>query len=350
MEMVRRASGESTRRLPGLIPVAVAVMMSGAMSGCTLSAPEPPNSATGTGTELGNDYHQVVTGAVPWLVTISGEGVEPFYGICYDSDGHIVVIARLLEGVTELTVAPAIGSGSTEATVVAVDERENLAVLKVDSSADLVSAMSADPRTVTAGLPVLAMGNPLSGSGSITDGIIASIDYAADLPAEGGLPATRVTGLLATTTLIDRGNLGGALLNLSGQLVGMVAAAGASGDEPRLGLAVPAATVTRVADALISRGTDRTGPVADLGVTVRTVVNRTLVPTGVLVESVRRGGPAADARIHVGDVIVEIGEEAISDTASFRAALAGFEPEDKVMVTVERDGEEHAITVTVGSL
>ncbi|MFD0555792.1 serine protease Do [Stackebrandtia endophytica] len=335
------------RRRSGLIPITVTVAMSGLLSGCTLSAPEPPDSATGTGTQLGSDYHEVVNAAVPWLVTITGDGVEPFYGICYDSDGHIVVAARLIGEATELTVTPAIGRGSAEATVVAVDERENIAVLRTAADIETAPAMPADPRTVTAGLPVLAMGNPISGTGSITDGIIASVDYATDLPSENGLPAARVSGLLATTALIDRGNLGGALLNLSGQLVGMVVAAG---DDSVLGLAVPVGTLTRVADDLIGGGVDRTEPAADFGMTVRTVVNRSLVPTGVRIESVRRGGPASDAGIEVGDVIVAIGEDPVSDIRSFRSAVAGLVPDDEVTVTVERGGAEHSITVTVGEL
>nr|WP_236827907.1 MULTISPECIES: trypsin-like peptidase domain-containing protein [unclassified Blastococcus] len=220
-------------------------------------------------------------------------------GVVYDDAGHIVTNAHVVGADKDFDVLTSGSATPLQATLVGTFQPDDIAVIKVDDPAGLEPATFADSSDVHVGDIVLAMGNPLGLSATVTDGIVSALGREVSEPATEFSPPATLPNTIQTSAAINPGNSGGALVNLDGHVIGIptVAAtnAEAGGLAPGIGFAIPSNTVRRLADQLIATGAVTESGRAALGVGVTTVVDASGQPRGVGVVSVDPGGPADQA-------------------------------------------------------
>lgn len=336
-----------------------------AVAGCTsgpgssgTSGQASPSSASGRasaparshGGDLQAEYQDVVRNVLPSVVQIT-TGDTLGSGIVYDDQGHIVTNAHVVAGSQRFQVTLATGGGPQEAVLVASYPPEDLAVVKLSSPPrGLKAAVFADSAKVEVGQIVLAMGNPLGLSSSVTQGIVSAVGRTV---SEGGAGAT-IPDMVQTSAAINPGNSGGALVNLADQVIGIPTLAATDpqlgqGAAPGIGFAIPASAVTRIADQIIDNGKVTDSGRAALGIAARTVLSPDFQPAGVAIVSVAEGGAAATAGLRAGDVITRLDDTPVTSLPSLSEALAEHKPGDTVYVTYIRDGSSKTTTVTLGS-
>ncbi len=333
-----------------------AACSSAGSSGPSASASQSPAAASGAATSgasssLEQQYEQVVRRVLPSVVQIStSEGSGS--GVVYDTKGDIVTNAHVVGTATSLQVSLASGGKPLAATVVGVFAPDDLAVIKVQTGAgSLHPATFARSATVRVGEIVLAMGNPLGLTGTVTDGIVSATGRTV---SEGQGSSAVLISAIQTSAAINPGNSGGALVNLAGQVIGIPTLAAADpqlgGAAAGIGFAIPSDTVTSIAPQLISTGKVISSGRASLGITAQTVADAAGQPAGVGVVSVAAGSAAARAGIAAGDVITAVDGQQVASLAGLQAVLAAHKPGDRVQVQLSRDGTTSTVTVTLGSL
>jgi len=256
-------------------------------------------------------------------------------GFVLSADGYIVTNNHVIvEG--ESPVVTFADGTSEPATIVAGDPSRDLAVLRVDR-ADLVPLAVGDSNELRLGDQLIAVGYALGldGEPSVTSGILSAENRT--IVAENGV---QLVNLLQTDTAINPGNSGGPLLNGRGEVVGINTAI--AGGAESIGFAIAITPVMDVLDSL------RGGSVPD-----RALMGVTTQPTGeglgVEVIEIAEGSGAAGTTLRVGDVIVAVDDTDITDPTSLGAAIAGYQPGDTVTVTIDRDGSNQDIDVTLGT-
>ena len=212
---------------------------------------------------------------------------------------------------------------------------------------------------------VLAIGNPLGLSGSMTEGMISATDRVVTEPAAPGAAtqgaatqgAATLPGAIQTSAPINRGNRGGALVSLLGQVIGIptLAAASPQGGAPAqgIGFAIPSNLARDIATQIIESGHVTNSHRAALGAEVATVLGADGAPgqgAGVGVVAVTSGGAADRAGLRPGDVIKSAGPEQTPDTSTLSQALAAARPGDKLTLTITRDSRDQTVQVTLGEL
>ncbi|QMU79403.1 PDZ domain-containing protein [Streptacidiphilus sp. PB12-B1b] len=355
-------------RTPALLALAAALLA--ASAGCSSgssSASSRSSTDAGSGTpapapsvssDLQTQYENTVAGVLPSVVQITA-GDSLGSGIVYDSKGDIVTNAHVVGSATSFQVTLADSSSTLAATLVYSYPTNDLAVIKLTSPpSGLKPAVFADSGKVAVGQIVLAMGNPLGLSSSVTQGIVSAVGRTVSEPRGEDSPGATIPNMVQTSAAINPGNSGGALVNLSNQVVGInTLAAGDSnesgGQAPGIGFAIPASTVTDLANQMIKDGKVVDSGRAALGITTRTLLadsSGSGSETGAGVVGVTSGGPAAKAGIQPGDVITKLGGTAITSSSQLSQVLATMQPGQKVPVGYVRGGSTRSTTVTLGTL
>lgn len=347
----------------GAVTVAAALAVTGCSSGSSSSgSSSPAASSTGSasaasagGNQLQDDYQRVIGDVLPSVVQITtANGLGS--GIVYDGKGNIVTNAHVVGSATTMTVTLANSSKSLDATLVASYPDSDLAVIKLNSPpSGLKPAAFGDSKKVELGQITLAMGSPLGLSSSVTQGIVSATGRTVSEPASEGSPGATISNMVQTSAAINPGNSGGALVNLDSQVIGINTLAATEPDTnggvaPGIGFAIPAATITSIADQLIKDGKVTNSGRAALGITARTIFDSGFQPAGAVIVSITAGGPAASAGLQVGDVITKLGDTQITTLNSLTTALASLSPGSKVTVTYTRDGQSKTADVTLGTL
>ncbi|MFH1833502.1 MAG: trypsin-like peptidase domain-containing protein [bacterium] len=270
----------------------------------------------------------------------AGEGS----GVVYTADGMILTNNHVVTDdagdlVNRLEVTLFTGE-KLPATIVGRDPLTDLAVVKVDAGFPLPVATFAieEPKV---GEYAVAIGSPLGYENSVTLGIVSGL--ARSIEGVLGPEGIALNNLIQTDAPISPGNSGGALANASGQVMGINVAylPPASTGAVNIGFAIPSVVATQVADEII-----RTGKAthAYLGVGTQTVtadlqqqfdLSRS---AGVLVAEVTSGGPADEAGIQHGDIIIKIDEKDMVVSSDLLVAIRDKKPGDRVQVTVDRNG------------
>lgn len=314
---------------------------------------EPGATTTDAGTAAGRGggpgtferIPEIVEAVSPSVVAIStgpGEGS----GVIIQSDGVIVTNAHVVGDADAVEVMFA-DATRAQAEVVGADRLTDLAVLRVDRD-DLPAAELAEELPEVGELAI-AIGNPFGFENTVTAGIISGLERAIPGAAQ---QAPGLVDLIQTDAPISPGNSGGALVNTDGRLVGInVAYIPPAGGAVSIGFAIPAATVAAVVEDLLDDG-EASHPF--LGVRPQavtpTLAEQYDLPRdeGVLVLSATSGGPAAEAGIAAGDIIVAIGGEPVRTVEDLLGALRGMEPGDELDMTVVSGDEEREVAVTLG--
>jgi S1-C subfamily serine protease len=285
-------------------------------------------------------YERVVRTVSPQVVQIS-QPAGLGSGIVFDGKGDIVTNAHVVGSAAKVTVSVSTGKVYS-AKVVGKFVPDDLALVRVTSGTLPPAATFADSSKLAVGQIVLAIGNPLGLTSSVTEGIISAL----------GRTQTEETGAtlentIQTSAAINPGNSGGALVGLDGQVVGMNTLAAGSpngGLAPGIGFAIPSNTIKDIAGqlALNGRVINSHRPFIGIGAA-------TLTTGGILVTRVYAGSGAAKAGLKTGDVIGAVDGTPTPTLDALAQVLAKHKPGDQVKIEVSGK-RKTTVRLTLGEL
>jgi len=253
-------------------------------------------------------------------------------GFILDEDGHVVTNQHVVEGGVQFIVVLEDGR-ELPATLVGADANSDVAVLKVDAPVPAVARIG-DSDSLLPGQEVLAIGSPLGTfTNTVTEGIVSALGRT--VPDDAGGP--ELLNLIQHDAAINPGNSGGPLVTLAGEVVGINTLGIV--DAQGLFFAVPAKTVTRVANALIAEGAvDYPYLGLQLVPLDDEIIAQWALPVeeGFYVQGVVPGGPSDAAGLQVGDVVTAINLERVGERQSMVGALFQYKPGDTVQLTIQR--------------
>ncbi len=267
-------------------------------------------------------------------------------GVIVTEDGYILTNNHVVDGADEVKVELP-DRRAFAAKVVGTDAPSDLAVIKINAS-DLPTLALGDSDAAKVGDVVLAVGNPLGVGETVTAGIISAKGRQTPDGTDG------YQDFIQTDAPINHGNSGGALVNTSGQLIGINSQILSPSDgNIGLGFAIPSNMAKSVMEQLIAHGSVHR---AKLGVTIQGITpdlaqSLGLPSTrGALVSNVEAGSPAARAGLHQGDVITEFNGKPVTDNNQLRNSVAGTAPGSTIALQYLRDGRTETAHVTLGEL
>ena len=352
----------------------------------------PTSVATGATTQIvtstgtAPDWESVTNAVANSVVAITvktAEGTEMGSGVIYDASGHIITNHHVVGTASQIQVTLADGR-IYDAELTGTDPATDLAVVQiVNAPDDLTVAQIGDSNQVVTGQDVMAIGNPLGLSSTVTTGIVSAInrpvvteqkDQPDQSQNQGGSPggsstpglggvlqpsqqsSTKTcTNAIQIDAAINPGNSGGPLFDETGKLIGITSSIATLGSSSSgssasgsigIGFAIPGNLAVKVADQLIENGT---ATHAFLGVALDNGSEKADGETraGAKVTTVEPDSPAAKAGIEVGDVITAIDGKTTNQPAALTGFVRQYSAGDTVKLTVIRSGEEKEIEVTL---
>jgi S1-C subfamily serine protease len=325
---------------------------------------EPGTSSTTpvptlTSNNLNSVLEAVVAKVRPSVVQVNvtlanGSGIGS--GVIIDKRGYIVTNNHVVDGAQNINVVLYDGT-KVSAQVAGTDPADDLAIIKINPPrSNIAVATLGNSSSLQVGEMVLAIGNPLGNTQTVTNGIISALNRTVTEGQGGAI----IPDAIQTDAPINPGNSGGALVDLQGNVIGIptLTAIDPEFNTPAngVGFAIPSNRVNSIAGQIIASGkVEHTGR-AELGVEVADVdptlaaQDNLSVDHGALIESLVSNGPAIQAGLQVGDVIVQVGNQAVNDTASLGDALATYNPGQTVPVTVYRGSQQLTVNVKLGEL
>ena len=253
--------------------------------------------------------------------------------------GYILTNYHVISGGNEVSVVFT-NNKDEKVTIVGYDEYSDIAVLAVDKSLVLATAQLGSSNNMRIGDTTFAVGTPVDSSvysWSVTRGILSGKDRMVQVD-------NYVMSVLQTDTAINSGNSGGPLCNSNGEVIGITNMKLASSQIEGMGFAIPIEDAVKNAETIIS-GKKISRPY--LGISIydsNSYFNNT---SGVYVESVEKNGAADKAGIKSGDKILKVNGVEIANTSYFRYQLYKYNIGDKIKITIERNGIEKTLTVTL---
>lgn len=262
-------------------------------------------------------------------------------GVIYDSRGYILTNHHVIENADEIMVK-LMDQREFSARVVGVDPMTDLAVLKIFSFSSFPTPVFGSTENLGVGEWVMAIGNPYGLDGTVTVGVISGTQ-------RSDLGIATFENFLQTDASINPGNSGGPLIDLDGRVVGINTAIAQIGSG--VGFAIPVEMATRIADALIDKGTVERGW---LGVGIQSLTPELAVSfkvsqdEGVLVNNVDDGAPAQRAGLLQGDIIISFDGQSVPDSKSLQKWVAETRIGKSVPLRIIRDGIHKTVYVEVG--
>ncbi len=266
-------------------------------------------------------------------------------GVIVSADGSILTNHHVVDGAEKIKVLMS-DNKSYDAKIVGTDQPSDLAVLKIEAT-NLPFLTLGNSDAVRVGDIVLAIGNPLGIGQTVTAGIIS---------AKGrrtGLSDGSFEDFLQTDAPINRGNSGGALVNLAGELIGVnsqILSGGGGGGNIGIAFSIPSNMAKSVMEQLIKDGKVRRGM---LGINIQNVTDELAKSldmeqrSGVIVSNVRAGSAAEKAGLKRNDLIVAINGEKIDDSNVLRNKVASSTPGTEIKISVMREGKQVDLTATL---
>jgi S1-C subfamily serine protease len=321
---------------------------SGASAGRTAAAvPE--------GTAAGDQLQQVLGAVLPAVVKVearSDDGKATGSGVIFAGDGYVLTNAHVVDGARAISVTLS-SSEPLRARFVGRDLNNDLAVLKVRRNG-LATAKVGRSADLRVGDAAIVVGSPFGFQSSVTTGIVSALHRVVRVPdSEGGGEGRELVDAIQTDAAINPGNSGGALANGNGEVVGISTAIATNGDAEAnagVGFAIPIDEALEVARALVRH---RPVKVPYLGVEADSELTPEIVDrhrlgnrAGALVTRVTPRGPAAEAGLRRGDLIVRLGNQAVPARDQLTVAERGAEIGVPVPVTVVRRGRQLVLQIT----
>jgi Do/DeqQ family serine protease len=323
--------------------------------------------AAGTTAPRADSHHSAVKKAMPSVVNISTSkelrlprnsplfelrrflGDDPQKatslgsGVIVSASGYILTNNHVVETADEIEVSLSDGK-KLLATVVGSDPETDLAVLHVDAK-DLPATTFGSSDTLRVGDIVLAIGNPFGFGQTVTSGIVSAL-------GRTGLGINVFENFIQADAAINPGNSGGALVDASGNLVGINAAIfSRNGGSMGIGFATPVSTAKVVLEQIIKNGSVTRGWIGvELGPMTPALAESFNLGTseGAVIKGVLNGGPADKAGVKLGDVLVTIEGKPIVDPQSVLNVVTGIAPGSAAKMKVKRKGQDLELAVTVG--
>ena len=331
-----------------------------------INAPSEAGKLVVSQTQIETTITQVVEQIKPSVVTVVGtvSGGMTFFGTAPDQqvsgsgfiispDGFIVTNHHVVESANELHV---ILYDNTElpAKLINSDIFADLAVIKVDGQMPAIARIG-NSDLLKPGETVIAIGSPLGDfRNSVTVGVISATGRSIDTGN-----GYQLENLIQTDTAINSGNSGGPLVNLAGEVIGINTLVvrgdgGSNAIAEGLGFAIPANTARLISEQIIQKGYFAR---PDLGVLQVQAINPRIASLynlpmkwGAYVSRIDSKGPAAQAGIRAGDIIVRIGETSIDESTSYINALFAYSPNQSVSIGVYRENQAITFNVVLGEM
>jgi S1-C subfamily serine protease len=340
----------------------------------TAGGAEATSFGSATGKPISSIYASSKRGVVQVLAT-SVVTQNPFFGaqqqralgsgFVIDKSGHVVTNYHVVEGASKVQISFS-GNDEMAATVVGTDPSTDIAVLRINRAQgrSLTPLQLGNSGDVKVGDAVVAIGNPFGLERTVTAGIVSALQR--QITAPNGFAIDEV---IQTDAAINHGNSGGPLLNADGRVIGVnsqIESSSEGGGNVGIGFAIPINTVKDVVSQLLEHGKAEH---AYLGVELATITRelaanvRLPADKGVLIQSVRPGGPAAQAGIHGGttqvvvdgesylvggDVITKADGQPIESADELRSVITSKKPGDALILEVRRQNETKDVTVKLG--
>lgn len=273
-------------------------------------------------------------------------------GVVYKTDdnkGYILTNNHVIEGAEEVKVVFT-NNERKSVTIVGADSYSDVAVLSVGKKDIITVAEIGSSEALKVGDTAFAVGAPLDSSTyawTVTRGVISGKNRTVEVSSSNGY-TTSVMEVLQTDTAINNGNSGGPLCNSNGEVIGITNMKLASSTIEGMGFAIPIETAVKYAEKFI-KGENISYPY--IGVVIYDARVSMFSPEieGVYIESVEKNSPADKAGLKAKDKILKVEKAEISNSTYFKHELYKYEIGDKITITVERDGKEKKIEVTLGS-
>lgn len=282
-------------------------------------------------------------------------------GFVYKQDGntyYLLTNYHVIEDGDHVTVTFTDGS-IVETEIVGFDKYQDIAVLSIESKEEYQVAEIGNNEETRVGDTAFAVGAPLDNaySWTVTRGIISGKDRMVEVSLDSSNTSDYVMKTLQTDAAINSGNSGGPLCNANGEVIGITSLKLVSDGVEGMGFAIPIEDAISKAEEII------TGEVANypyLGVTMLdfsnsyftqyySIIRNSGLDSGVIVTSVEKNSPAENGGMKANDIIVAIEGKEITSTAYLKYYLYQQKIGDKIKITVNRDGKEETLTITLGS-
>lgn len=373
---VQQATPRRTKGLKAGAVALVAVLAAGAggLSGWAVNAGSGHDSAAASPSATVTKVVQGNSSAPDWTATASavsdsvvsisitsGSGKAAGSGVVLDAKGNIVTNNHVVSSAAGGDIQVSLGDKTYTATVVGTDASSDLAVIRLSSPPkDLKPISFADSDKLSVGAPVMAIGNPLGLSGSVTTGIISALNRpvstsSSEQQDESGSDVV-VTNAIQTSAPINPGNSGGALVNASGALIGINSSiaslsSGSSSSQSGsigIGFAIPANLVKNITGQLISTGKAKH---AFLGLTTQdaTATLDGVQVSGAGVRALQSGSPADKAGVKEGDVVIKMNSTTVTSGEGLVGLVRSRQVGEKVTLTLVRDGSEQKVSATLAA-
>jgi serine protease Do len=264
-------------------------------------------------------------------------------GVIVSEHGYILTNNHVVEGAEDIKVT-LYDKRELKGKIVGTDPRTDLAVIKIDAK-DLPTLRLGDSANLKIGDIVLAVGSPFGLNQTITMGIVSAV-------GRSNIGLADFEDFIQTDAAINPGNSGGALVNSSGELVGInTAIFSTSGGYMGIGFAIPSNMAKTVMDSIIDHGKVVRGW---LGVSIQNLSPELAKSLGIketegaLISGIEPNSPADKAGFKRRDLVVELNGKKVLDSTSLRNMVSATSPGKKVDFKIIRDGKEQTITVTLG--
>ena len=282
---------------------------------------------------------------------VRGKDYASGTGFVYKTDkkyGYIITNNHVINNASEIRVTFS-NDKSTEATVIGSDEYADIAVIAVDKEYVLSVASIGNSEKMRVGDTTFAVGAPIDSntfSWSVTRGILSGKNRVVEVSDNNN--GTSVIQVLQTDTAINAGNSGGPLCNSNGEVVGVTNMKLASSSVEGMGFAIPIEEATRYAESFI-KGEKISRPYLGVSVYDKYSGFFSTESEGVYIEYVEKKSAADKAGLQSGDKILKVNNSEISSASYFKYELYKYKIGDKIKITIERNGKEKVVDVTLGS-
>lgn len=351
-------SGWAVSSQTGATPAAIASASASSAPSATVTKVAQANASNPDWTATA----KAVSDSVVSITVRTSQGTGAGSGVVLDAKGDIVTNNHVVSaGGGGGTISVGLGDKSYQASVVGTDASTDLAVIRLKQiPKELTQIDFADSDKLAVGAPVMAIGNPLGLSGSVTTGIISALNRpvttSSSEQSSGSSDGVVVTSAIQTSAPINPGNSGGALVNAEGQLIGInssiaslsSSSSGSQSGSIGIGFAIPANQVRNITDQLIATGSARH---AYLGITSEdgTATVNGVTTSGAEVASVQAGSPAAGADLREGDVIIAMDSTNVISGESLVGLVRARKVSEQITLTLVRGGSQQQVKVTLAA-
>lgn len=263
-------------------------------------------------------------------------------GVIIDAaKGYVVTNNHVVDNATSIKVSLSDGR-KFDAKVVGKDPRSDIALIQIKDPKNLTAIKMADSDALRVGDYTVAIGNPFGLGETVTSGIVSAL-------GRSGLNVENYENFIQTDAAINRGNSGGALVNLNGELIGInTAILAPDGGNIGIGFAIPSNMVQSLTEQMVKYGQVKRGELGIMGTELSSDLAKAMkvdAQRGAFVSQVMPNSSAAKAGIKAGDVITTLNGKAISSFAALRAQVGSMPVGSKVELGLLRDGKPVNVTL-----